>query len=92
MRGGSLEAGTHLETALTLAEACRAPFERARTLLPLASLRCAEGDTPDSRAPSRRARAPCLPLGASPDHRRSGRALGVARDGRAAHRPGTPTA
>lgn len=60
------EADAHLRAALSLAEACAAPYERALTLLALATLRAATGDTDAARTLSMEARAICVSLGARP--------------------------
>lgn len=56
----------HLQQSLTLAEACRAPFERALTLLELAKLRRAQGKTAEARTLVAEVRTICEPLGAKP--------------------------
>lgn len=58
-------AEVHLATALTLANACEAPFERALTLLASAELHAASGDTDEARAALDEARQICLSLGAA---------------------------
>jgi DNA-binding CsgD family transcriptional regulator/tetratricopeptide (TPR) repeat protein len=60
------EAETHLEAALSLAEACAAPYERALTLLALAEVRQARGDLPTARSMVDAGRALCRPLEAAP--------------------------
>jgi DNA-binding CsgD family transcriptional regulator/tetratricopeptide (TPR) repeat protein len=69
---GEIAAGTghasdvvaHLEAALGLAEACTAPYERALTLLALATLRRATGDRAAVEALITEVRTICAPLGA----------------------------
>jgi DNA-binding CsgD family transcriptional regulator/tetratricopeptide (TPR) repeat protein len=56
----------HLRTALDIADACAAPYERALTLLALAELRMAEGTNTNVSAPLEEARGICFDLGASP--------------------------
>ena len=63
--GRTDEARTHLETALALAEACGAPYERALTLLARAELEQGTGDSTGARGTLAAARAICEPLGAS---------------------------
>ncbi|MDQ6602831.1 MAG: AAA family ATPase [Chloroflexota bacterium] len=60
------EAGAHLHAALSLAEACAAPYERALTLLALATLRAATGDMDAARTLCIEARTICASLGARP--------------------------
>jgi DNA-binding CsgD family transcriptional regulator len=60
--GDVASAEWHLAAALTLAEACRAPYERALTLLALAELQATSPDR--ARATLAEIRAICLPLGA----------------------------
>jgi DNA-binding CsgD family transcriptional regulator len=60
------EAGDHFDPALTLADACVAPYERALTLLALAELRAAIGDSDHARAVIDEARAILEPLEARP--------------------------
>lgn len=60
------DAARHLDAALALADACAAPFERARTLLALASLHAATGDGVGASAALDAVRATCTPLGAEP--------------------------
>ena len=59
-------ADTHLAASLTLADACQAPYERALTLLAMAALRAATGETVAMRTLINEARAICEPLGATP--------------------------
>ena len=60
------DAATGLDTALALAEACAAPYERALTLLALAELHWATGQIAASRAALAAARGLLLPLDARP--------------------------
>jgi ATP/maltotriose-dependent transcriptional regulator MalT len=55
-----------LHVALTLADACAAPFERSLTLLALAELRSVEGDAEAARAHLTEVQAICEPLRAQP--------------------------
>ena len=64
--GRSKAADEHLRTALELADACSAPYERALTLLALAELRMAEGTNTNVLAPLEEARGICSDLGAAP--------------------------
>jgi DNA-binding CsgD family transcriptional regulator/tetratricopeptide (TPR) repeat protein len=64
--GRSDDAEKHLGASLSLADACQAPYERALTLLAIAELRAATGDTLATRALLGEARATCAPLGAEP--------------------------
>ena len=64
--GDLIEAERHLTAALDLADACEAPFERALTLLAIAELRAAQGDTPEAAALLDDVRHLCTPLGAAP--------------------------
>lgn len=59
-------AGAHLDAALTLADACAAHYERALTLIALAELRAAVGETDAARAVLDEARASLQSLGAKP--------------------------
>jgi tetratricopeptide (TPR) repeat protein len=56
----------HLTESLALADACRAPFERALTLLAQAEFDIARGDHDTARATLAEARAVCEPLEARP--------------------------
>jgi DNA-binding CsgD family transcriptional regulator len=58
------EAEHHLTAALTLADACAAPYERALTLLALAELRAATNRVSEARDLLAEVRAICTPLGA----------------------------
>jgi DNA-binding CsgD family transcriptional regulator len=60
------EAEEHLIESLKLAEACAAPFERALTLLALAELRAAAGDTVEAQNLCDEVIAICKPLAARP--------------------------
>ncbi len=60
------DASRHLEESLKLADACQAPYERALTLLALAELRAAVGDTAAAARGLEAARAICELLGARP--------------------------
>ncbi len=60
------DAQTHLNTALALADACQAPYERALTLLASAGLRAAENRRDEAVALLDEVRAICRPLDASP--------------------------
>ncbi|MGN6812289.1 MAG: helix-turn-helix transcriptional regulator, partial [Thermomicrobiales bacterium] len=62
--GDHAAAAAHLETALTLADACGARHERALILLALANLCRARGDVPAARAHLDAVRALCVPMGA----------------------------
>ena len=64
-----------------LAEACRAPFERALTLLEIARLRMAQGNPDEARSFLAEVRSVCEPLGAEADAGEGGGA-GQAVDGR----------
>jgi DNA-binding CsgD family transcriptional regulator/tetratricopeptide (TPR) repeat protein len=59
-------ARTHLDTALALADACAAPYERALTLLAFAELHIAAGNTADAQTALDEARSICTRLGAQP--------------------------
>jgi DNA-binding CsgD family transcriptional regulator len=59
-------ASTHLDAALQLAHACAAPYERALTLLSLATLHTATADHQAAGQSLAEARAICVPLGAQP--------------------------
>jgi DNA-binding CsgD family transcriptional regulator len=56
----------HLAAALSLAEACAAPYERALTLLSLAEQRLGSGEVAEIPDLLAEARALCKPLGAAP--------------------------
>jgi len=64
--GRQTQAATHLDAALTLADACAAPYERALTLLALAELRAASGDAAAAASRLEGVRAICEPLSARP--------------------------
>jgi DNA-binding CsgD family transcriptional regulator len=64
--GRYADADAHLTSALALADACAAPYERALTLLSLATARSATGDTNSAMASLGAARAIFAPLGATP--------------------------
>jgi ATP/maltotriose-dependent transcriptional regulator MalT len=64
--GRSKAADEHLRTALELADACSAPYERALTLLALAELRLAEGTNTNVSAILEEVRGICSDLGAAP--------------------------
>lgn len=64
--GRYAEAAAHLETALALAEACNAVYERALTLLALAALKQATDDGAAMTALLDEARPLCATLGATP--------------------------
>jgi DNA-binding NarL/FixJ family response regulator len=59
-------AHTHLAAALALADACRAPYERALTLLARADLAAAQGENAAASAALAEVRALCTPLDAQP--------------------------
>jgi DNA-binding CsgD family transcriptional regulator/tetratricopeptide (TPR) repeat protein len=82
--GKFVAADEHLRTALDLADACSAPYERALTLLALAELRMAEGTNKVVSAPLEEARGICSDLGAAPALARA--------DALAAQTPGGPRA
>jgi DNA-binding NarL/FixJ family response regulator len=60
------DARRHLDTALALADACAAPYERALTLLALAESRAAAGERDGAARTLADARALLEPLGARP--------------------------
>jgi len=60
------DATEHLDASLALADACRAPYERALTLLAMAERCAATGKTAAARALLIEVRAICEPLGAKP--------------------------
>jgi len=60
------DAATHLNASLALADACEAPYERALTLLAMAELRAATGETSVAHTLVDAVRAICTPLGAQP--------------------------
>jgi DNA-binding CsgD family transcriptional regulator len=64
--GNLLDAEPHLTAALDLADACEVPFERALTLLAIAELHAAQGDTPEAAALLDDVRHLCTSLGAAP--------------------------
>ncbi|HET8632494.1 MAG TPA: AAA family ATPase [Thermomicrobiales bacterium] len=64
--GRHADAAAHLDTALALADACAAPYERALTLLELAELRAAEGKVEEARTLLAEVCAICELLGAKP--------------------------
>jgi DNA-binding CsgD family transcriptional regulator len=64
--GRYADAERHLADSLALADTCQAPYERALTLIALADLRAATGDSEDAGALLDEAHAICTPLGAMP--------------------------
>jgi DNA-binding CsgD family transcriptional regulator len=64
--GRRAEAADRFHAALALADACRAPFERALTLLALADLRHASDEDSVASRLLDAARAICSPIGARP--------------------------
>ncbi len=70
--GHRLMAAEQLATALDLATACDAPFERALTLLALAELRLATGLADEADSLLEQVRDICEPLGAAPVLARAG--------------------
>jgi DNA-binding CsgD family transcriptional regulator len=64
--GGFDTAVGHLAISLALADACVAPFERARTVLALAHLQVATGEHEEARRLLADVRALCTPVGAIP--------------------------
>ncbi len=64
--GRVADAATHLDTALALADACAAPYERALTHLARAAWFIAVGQRADAAATLDDVRAICDPLGAKP--------------------------
>ncbi len=60
------DATRHLDDALTLADACHAPYERALTLLAMAALRAATGEVGQARTLLDEVRTVCEPLSAKP--------------------------
>jgi tetratricopeptide (TPR) repeat protein len=60
------EAGAHLDAALALAGACDAPYERALTLLAVATLDATSGDAAGALTALDEAQAICAHLGAAP--------------------------
>ena len=64
--GQYADATTHFDTALTLADACAAPYERALTLIARAALGRAIGDAAMIAASLDEARVICTALGAIP--------------------------
>jgi len=65
-RGRYDEADMNLRASLTLADACAAPYEGALTLLALANLARARGDTTNARTLLAESHAICSSLGAEP--------------------------
>jgi DNA-binding NarL/FixJ family response regulator len=66
-------AHAHLAAALALADACRAPYERALILLGQADLAIARGDHATAARTLDEVRAICIPLGAKPALAQAGR-------------------
>jgi ATP/maltotriose-dependent transcriptional regulator MalT len=64
--GDRISAEPHFAQALALADACRAPYERALTLIALAELLTITDDLHRARALLDEARALCLPMDAIP--------------------------
>ena len=60
------DAAFHLNTALALADACAAPYERALTLLTLAEMHAARHETSQAQTHVEDVRAISTPLGATP--------------------------
>jgi DNA-binding CsgD family transcriptional regulator len=65
------DAATHLAESLAFAVACAAPFERALTLLAIATLHAATGNGAEASAALAEVCAICTPLGARPTLDRS---------------------
>lgn len=65
-RGYHGEARAHLDLALSLADACRAPYERALTLLARATLDQTTGNAAAAHCALAEVRAICEALGADP--------------------------
>lgn len=63
--GRHADAARHFDQALALADACAAPYERALTVLALAQLHAATGQTSESLDLAGEVRAACIPLGAT---------------------------
>jgi ATP/maltotriose-dependent transcriptional regulator MalT len=83
--GRHVEAQTHLDAALALADACAAPYERALTLLALVELRAVAGERDGARSMLDEVRAILEPLDAKPALARADK-LAAALD----TLPGTP--
>ncbi len=66
MTGEFDRAARYLEVSLDLATACRAPFERALTLVEVAEVQIARGDASTAPLILDEARTICAPLGANP--------------------------
>ena len=64
--GRYADAARHLTASLALADACAAPYERALTLLALAALHAAQGNSDEARGPLDEARATFARLDAQP--------------------------
>jgi DNA-binding CsgD family transcriptional regulator len=60
------DAAAHLDASLALADACKAPYERALTLLAMAELRAATGKMTEAATLLDEMRAICVPLDAKP--------------------------
>ncbi|MDQ6832521.1 MAG: hypothetical protein M3008_03895, partial [Chloroflexota bacterium] len=60
------DSARHLQMSLDLADACQAPYERALTLLAMAELRAATGETEAARTLLDEVKTICEPLGAKP--------------------------
>jgi len=60
------DAAAHLDASLALADACQAPYERALTLLAMAALHVAKGESTDASTLLDDVRTICTPLGAKP--------------------------
>jgi DNA-binding CsgD family transcriptional regulator len=80
--GRSKAADEHLSTALELAGACSAPYERALTLLALAELRLAEGNYTNVSALLKEVRGICSDLRAAPSLARADALAAQTPDGR----------
>lgn len=65
-RGAFAAAERHVHAAMALANACAAPFERALTLVALATVRAGTGDTDAARAVLAEGRTICERIGAAP--------------------------
>jgi DNA-binding NarL/FixJ family response regulator len=81
-----VEAEEHLAEALALADACRAPYERALTLLARAEHAVAQGDPTTATALLDEVRAICTPMDARPALVQAERiAAGLVRHGESTH-------
>jgi DNA-binding CsgD family transcriptional regulator/tetratricopeptide (TPR) repeat protein len=89
--GHAEDAEEHFAQALTLADACRAPYERALTLLARADLAAAQGENAAASAALDEVRVICIPLEAQSALDQADRIAASLIHRAAPRRPGVPS-